>query len=128
MKVAIKKQNELTLKEELKKSKKVSELEEETKPYLKTLNLFDARTIFKQRSKMMKNVKMNFSSDPNYSKELWKCDSCQSCVDTQSHVLWCAATAAYATIREGRNLDDDKDLAHYLQEVLKIRTELSIFK
>ena len=128
VKAAIRKVNESELKKDLEKSKKVYELSYEkfeTKDYFKKLNLVDARTIFKQRAKMMEKVKMNYSSDPKYSKDLWMCDSCQSSIDTQSHVLWCPA---YVTIRENKNLSDDKDLAKYLQEVLKIRTQLHIKK
>ena len=68
---------------------------------------------------MMQFVKMNFSNDPVYRKELWKCNECSS-IDTQSHVMWCPS---FAVIRENLNLSQNKDLAKYLQEVLKIRAK-----
>ena len=68
---------------------------------------------------------MNFSSDEKYRKELWQCDSCQSAIDTQSHVMWCSA---YTELREDKNFNNDKDIAKYIQEVLKIRSNLNIIK
>ena len=110
------------------KKEKVKEFSQEEygmKTYFKTLNLHDARTIFKKRSKMMQYIKMNFSNDLKYQKELWMCNSCQSSIDTQSHVMWCHA---YAQLRENKSMDNDKDIAKYLQEVLKIRSKLDIAK
>ena len=68
---------------------------------------------------------MNFHSDEHYRKELWKCDSCQSAIDTQSHVLWCRA---YVKLRENKDLNNDQDIDQYLQEVLEIRSNLNINK
>ena len=95
------------------------------KPYLKQLNLSDARTKFKYRTKMTQYVKMNYSSSAQYAEDLWRCQSCQSKIDTQSHVLWCSS---YSSLREGKNLDKDEDLCNYLQEVFKIRHNLEIMK
>ena len=97
----------------------------ERKDYFKILNLPQARMIFKNRAKMIQHVKMNFSNDPIYRKELWQCNSCCSNIDTMSHVLWCPA---YANLRENRDIDSNKDLANYLLEVLKIRSNLNILK
>ena len=74
---------------------------------------------------MMQYTKMNFSNDPKYIKELWLCDSCQTSISTQSHVLWCPA---YAPLRENKSLNNDKDFASYLQSVLEIRANLNIDK
>ena len=128
VKLAVRDLNQRELRQEIqgsKKGKEFSHEEFEIKEYLKTLNLQDARTIFKKRSKMMQFVKMNFPNDINYRKELWMCSSCQSAIDTQSHVIWCSA---YSKLRENRTLTSDKDLAKYLQEVLKIRSDLDILK
>ena len=128
VKTAIKDLNEKELRADLLKSQKGEEYKDEAcgiKDYFKNLNLKDARTIFVKRSKMMRYVKMNFSNDKNYRKELWKCDSCQSAIDTQSHVLWCSA---HSKIRENKSLTSDNDLAKYLQDVLEIRSKLNIEK
>jgi hypothetical protein len=63
------------------------------------MNLSDART----------NCKMNQRFNPVYAKNLWKCDACQN-LDMQSHLMWCPA---YATLREGLDIDCDKDVVLY---------------
>ena len=90
-------------------------------PYTKDLQLSDARTKFKHRTQMSQYVKMNFSSDVKYAEELWRCNSCETSIDSQSHVLWCPS---YASLREGKHLDSDQDLCEYLREVFKTRHRL----
>ena len=53
------------------------------------------------------------------------CDSCESKVDDLSHVLFCPS---YAALREDKRLNNDSDLANYLQKVLDIRTNLRLNK
>ena len=60
---------------------------------------------------------MNRESDPTYAAELWKCDGCGN-LDTQSHIIWCPG---FAPLREGLDIDNDKDVIHYFQEVFKLR-------
>ena len=128
VKRAIVEKNEKELKKEIEKMSKVKEFSTEAfqrKDYFKNLNLEDARTIFKQRAKMTQYVKWNFKNDPKYLHDLWKCTSCQSSIDTQSHILWCES---YKKLREEKDLSSNKDLAQYIQEVLRIRSELNIMK
>ena len=89
----------------------------EIKPYMLQLNLQSARTKFAIRTKMTKTVKLNFKNDPSNKKKLWMCDDCSS-VDSQEHILWCPA---YGHLRQEKNLEDDKDLTRYFQQVLKLR-------
>ena len=93
----------------------------ETKNYIKEMNLRNSRTMFRTRSSMLKNVKLNQKSNPKYAAALWKCDDCMS-LDSQSHIIWCPA---YAPLREGKNLYDDMDLVTYFQQVLKIREDMA---
>ena len=65
----------------------------------------------------MLDLKMNRKSDQKYSDEMWKCDFCLS-LDTQSHIIWCPA---FASLREGKNLQNDMDLVTYFTAVMKIR-------
>ena len=95
-----------------------------TKQYLKEYRLNEARTFFKFRSKML-DFKFNYKSNPSHSRELWKCDSCQSAIETQEHILWCPA---YQELREGKSLDNDKDLVGYFVSVMKIRENLNLKK
>ena len=126
----IKQENEKELKEQILKSKKLedSDLPEEEfgrKLYLEELDLTSARTKFKFRTKMSQYVKMNYSSSPEYSQDLWRCHSCRTKIDTQAHVLWCPE---YSTLREGKSLESDQDLCEYLREVFRIRQKLEIIK
>ena len=97
-----------------------------TQPYLSTLNISDARTRFKIKSLMTPTIKMNFPSDPGYTRDLWNCPGCSEdgdvagCRDTQSHVLICPG---YAFLRHDIDLSQDKNLVRYFKEVIKIRLD-----
>ena len=127
---AIKLKNEETLVAKMMNSKKLqkSDMVTETfkrRDYISNMLLSDSRTMFQYRSSMTEHVKMNYSSDPKYKAELWKCDSCQVSIDTQDHVLWCPS---YSELRQGRNLTCDTDLTRYLHDVLVIRQKLNLNK
>ena len=127
VKEACRNKNEEELKERIKKLVKLEEIREESyerKDYLKELRMDEARVKFKIRTRMV-DCKMNFSSDPRNKADLWRCDSCQSSVDTQSHILWCPS---YSQLREGKSLDSDKDLVTYFSQVMKIRQKLRLNK
>ena len=114
--------------ESMKGMSKVKELAKEDferKDYIKKKNIYDARLMFKLRSKMLE-VKMNHLSDPKYSKDLWRCDSCKSgALETQTHVLYCSA---YSSLRDGKDLDDMDQFVKYFSDVLKIRSKLGLIK
>ena len=59
-------------------------------------------------------------NNKKFAKEQWKCDSCKR-IDSQSHVLWCPF---FAPLREGKDIQNDKDLVEYFQKVFKIREEI----
>ena len=86
------------------------------KPYMSKLDLNDARTKLAIRTKMTK-TKSNYKNDPSNKNSLWMCDDCQS-VDSQEHILWCPA---YGHLREDKDLDDDRHLTRYFQQVLRLR-------
>ena len=129
VKEAIVEESEKELKEKISKLKKLKDgpMKNETfgtKDYLKSMDLTEARLKFKFRSKML-DVKMNYSHDPVFSKDLWKCDSCERSIDTQNHILWCPA---YSEIREGKSLNNDEDLISYLKKVMNVRDKLKLTK
>ena len=64
-------------------------------------------------------------SDDVMSKDLWFCDSCERQIDSMSHVTICPA---YKSLREGKNIESDKDLVEYMTAVMQIRTKLGISK
>ena len=122
-------QEEQKLKQQMKTYKKlkygpmVTETYEK-KQYIDELSLERARELFKYRSEMF-NVKFNYKNENKYKEDLWRCSSCQKCIETQTHVLFCEA---YSPLREEKSLDSDSDLAEYLQKVLIIRDKLKVKK
>ena len=89
----------------------------EMKPYMTKLNMHAARTKFAIRTKMVKTVKLNYKNDPCNKRSMWQCDDCSS-IDSQEHILWCPA---YSLFRLEKDLDSDKDLTRYFQQVLQFR-------
>ena len=115
--------NEKDLKNMMKDYKKLtdSEMKEESfevRKYLHELSVNDARTYFAYRSKMTKSVRLNFSNDPGNSSKLWKCQDCHL-LDSQRHLLICNS---YSDLREGKDLNSNKDLCNYIQQILSRRT------
>ena len=47
---------------------------------------------------------MNYKNKPEYKKEKYLCDSCESQIDHNSHVLFCPS---YSGLRQEKNLNDD---------------------
>ena len=125
VKKAIVKANRSFLLEEIRKYKKMNydELKNEefiSKDYLKNLTLDEGRIMFSIRTKMVRGVKLNYSSDPKNGALLWRCSHCD-CMDSQSHILKCES---YKYLREGKSLDCDKDLVSYFREVITLREKM----
>ena len=104
------------------KSKLKDKIDEEfhRKDFLNKNNIYEARTIFKQRNQMM-DLKMNFMNDPKYSRELWQCSGCHRAMETMSHILYCPS---YMALREGKDLNNYDNVLEYYIKVSKIRTNL----
>ena len=128
VKAATKRENEEELQDNILQYSKLDEFNDdgcsEIKEYLKNLSMAEARMKFRLRVKMFP-CRMNFPSDPKNKTELFQCSSCSRNIDTQSHILWCEA---YSKLREGKSLDNDKDIVAYFQKVLQIRTKMKIMK
>ena len=98
------------------KKLKNSELAKEEfgrKSYIRDLDLQQARTKFKFRTSMTQHVKMNQKSNEEYAATLWKCEECGR-QDTNLHLLSCSG---YQSMRDGKNLNCDKQLCEYLQKI-----------
>ena len=80
------------------------------------------RNYFKFRTKMI-DCKFNFKNKKEYSEELWRCDSCESSIETNQHILYCPA---YAELRIGKDINSLQDLTEYFSKVLIIREKLKI--
>ena len=119
--IKIKNQNDLLLwmKRYSKIDQSISEETFEIKPYIKQLSISLARDKFRLRSHMMRTVKMNFSSDKKYMADLWRCWHCP-CVDSQAHIQICPA---YQQFREGKDMNNDKDLVEFYRKVIKMRDD-----
>ena len=95
----------------------------EMKSYLRGLSVNDALHIFKKRSSITRFVKMNYMGDLKYGGDLWRCDSCQTPIDSMGHVMWCPS---YSDLRADKDMDDDRDVARYLHDVMLIRSKLDL--
>ena len=96
---------------------KLKEEKFEMKEYVKSMRMHDGRLNFQIRSKMVKNIAFNYSSDPKFSSQLWHCTHCDL-NDSQSYVLTCES---YKYLREGKDLSSDQDLVKYFRDVLALR-------
>ena len=121
IKRAVEKKNESELKEKIKDYDKLVSMKQENfeqKEYLTQMSLKDSRLMFRVRTKTIK-CKMNQSSSRFNKQTLWQCSGC-GCIDTQSHILHCAA---FQHLREGKSIENDQDLVDYFTQVLKIRED-----
>ena len=84
----------------------------------------EAKTNFSMRAKMLP-FKFNYKNDKKNQLEMWKCDSCMTEIETQSHIIHCPA---YHQLREGKSLDSQEDLVGYFQSVMTIRERLNLIK
>jgi rubrerythrin len=114
-------QNEKHLCETITKSSKLEIMKKEIyeeKSYFTDMKMNDARVNFSLRSRMF-NCKIIYLNNPVFKAEMWRCDSCQSSVDSQSHILYCPAY---------QQLSSDQDIMSYFKEVLAIRLKLNLDK
>ena len=91
------------------------------KDYIDKMNVEQIRLMFRYRTEMFEAAKFNFKNTKEYQESLWLCDSCETAISTNTHVLWCDA---YQELREGLNLEADLHLVEYLSKVMKIRDQL----
>ena len=90
----------------------------ERKSYINEMTMKEAQTLFKFRTHMT-NVKFNYKNDKTNRQELWRCDWCQSAIDTQSHILM--TCPGYQHLRVNKNFDNDHDLVKFFQQVIDLR-------
>ena len=65
--------------------------------------------------------KRPYSNKPVISAHVsWSCISCNLAIDTSAHAKWCIA---HEDLREGLNLDNEKDLVRYISKVLARRVK-----
>ena len=86
------------------------------------MSKYNARINFSLRARTFP-CKMNTMNNSKFKADMWRCDSCESCIDSQSHILY---WPAYKDLREGRALSSDDDIVLYFREVLAIRMKLDL--
>ena len=80
--------------------------------------------MFKIKSFMVPQVKLNYPSDPQYTKDRWTCYDCAdekvgpTMICSQPHVLVCEG---HADLRVGVDLQEDRNLVQYYREVISRR-------
>ena len=98
-------------------------------PYLKTMNISQARLRFKLKTGMTPTVQMNFPSSAEFANQLWTYSGCSirgtdgqlvGRRDTQSHIMICPG---YTEYRQDLDLDNDRDLVNYFCRVIKQRLD-----
>jgi hypothetical protein len=101
----------------------------QVQPYLKNMNIAQARMKFKLKTEMTPTVQMNFPSSAEFATQLWTCSGCSTSRpdgqvvgrrDTQSHIMICPG---YSNIRQDLDLENDRDLVDYFSQVVKVRME-----
>ena len=96
------------------------------KEYMKTLNLKNARMIFRRNCGMIQTVRANFKNDKKFKSERYLCPDCRhleppvSHVDQQDLLTSCEGNR---DLREGLELSDLSQLAEYFRRVIERRTE-----
>ena len=122
-KEACQKANDFELKQQISNYKKMSALRDELvkgNSYFYKENISNVRTLFKFRVDHFE-AKANFKN--KYKNDDMLCNSCESKIDLNMHVLYCPS---YAKLRENKSLNNDSHLAQYLQKVLEIRMKLNL--
>ena len=90
--------------------------------YFFSVSLQNVRTLVRFWVELYQ-AKENFKQNSEYKRENYLCDSCQTQIDENVHVLFCES---YKTLREGLDVNNDSHLAWYLARVMEIRTELRL--
>ena len=87
------------------------------KPYLKELNLYEARELFKIKSHMIK-LRGNYKNMPSNKAAGWLCIGCNSAIEVNSHIMTCNF---YEDDKSGLDLDTDKGLVEFFRRVMEKR-------
>ena len=88
--------------------------------YFFSETLSNVRTLFRFRVDLIE-AKLNFKQ--KYKHESLLCNSCESQVENNTHILFCPS---YISLREGKSMNNNQHLAEYIQQVLEIRSELRL--
>ena len=88
------------------------------KEYVQKENLYNVRSTWEMRAFMLR-VAGNYSHHAKYQATGWLCQACRLQVrEDQDHLTSCQG---YEDLRQGRDLQDDKDLVSFYRLVMARR-------
>ena len=119
-------ESERRLKLDIQGYKKLGTLRDEVvkgNQYMFKETLQNSRSIYRLRVDMFE-AKKNYKNKKEYKDEKYLCDSCETASDDNTHALYYCP--AYSDLRAGKDLQNDADLALYLQKVVHIRAKLRL--
>ena len=99
--------------------------------FLRDLNVHDGRVKLRINTFMITNVKLNYPSDPTYTKERWMCCDCTEPIvgptrpRSVARPMYWYVNDGHADLRVDADLGDDRQLVQYFCEVIKRREELA---
>ena len=109
--------NESELKNNMKgKTEKLKSEDCKMKEYMSYKSLKEVRDIFRSRTNLVEGFKGNFKN--LYKNTNLNCVGCGQEVDDQTHATQCPA---YDDLREGLNLQQDRDLVAFFRKVMQRR-------
>ena len=85
----------------------------------KTLTLIESRSLFAIKYCMNRASKLNFASDPVFSKQLYLCECGE--ISSNLHFRYCRK---YEFLRIGKDLSSDKVLVQYFHDINKLLDEM----
>ena len=95
------------------------------RPYLREMNLWDSRVMFRKNCQILQCVKMNQKSNKRYKSEGYNCNDCLALkppvvhLDDQEALLTCLGNS---DLKLFRDLSDPKDEVSYYRDIIKRRT------
>ena len=88
------------------------------KEYVRTGHMYSVRSTWEVRAYMLR-VAGNYSHHSKYLATGWLCQACRLQVrEDQDHLADCSG---YKDLREGKNMEDDKELVEFYQAVMRRR-------
>ena len=128
----IRKKNKDELVQQMKNYRKIDFREYERKDfkmseYFHTLNIADSRMRLRSKLGMVPSIRNNFRNNKRYKEENYQCPDCFAMgipdkQDEQEHVLT-SSCVANSDLREGRNLENDKDICDFFRDLVNRRNE-----
>ena len=86
------------------------------KDYMDLKSLKEVRDTFRMRTQLVEGFRGNFKN--MFKQDSINCEGCGMEVDTQAHAMKCPA---YADLRVGKDMSNDRDLVNFFRKVIERR-------